>query len=102
TPLTSPIYTLSLHDALPIWWTNAVYIIEYDAAESDPVRRPVLYPDSETESVCFASLERARGFAKAYATLNSVRTFVRRFDFLRRSEEHTSELQSRSDLVCRL
>src|SRR5216683_7357028 len=53
---TTEIYTLSLHDALPILWP-------------DPIGRI-------GESV---------GFHFAY-----------------RSEEHTSELQSRSDLVCRL
>src|SRR3982750_4924057 len=55
---TTEIYTLSLHDALPIW-------------------RPA---------------RRARHHAPA----------ARRRGARHRSEEHTSELQSRSDLVCRL
>src|SRR2546430_3306824 len=57
---TTEIYTLSLHDALPIW-----------AARKAPrtARRPV--------STC-------------------------RPRFKTRSEEHTSELQSQSNLVCRL
>src|SRR5712664_5029697 len=56
---TTEIYTLSLHDALPISGRQAL--------RADPRRH-----------------------------------FVRALHHLRRSEEHTSELQSRSELVCRL
>src|SRR6202046_5929163 len=59
---TTEIYTLSLHDALPI-----------SARKSPPGRS-------------------ARRPASAHSASTS----------LRRSEEHTSELQSRFDLVCRL
>src|SRR6202012_6276774 len=55
---TTEIYTLSLHDALPIWLCHA---------------------DATARSLCDA----ARPVPH-------------------RSEEHTSELQSHSDLVCRL
>src|SRR5438132_6374982 len=58
---TTEIYTLSLHDALPIF----------------PIVVPLTVPPAPT--VCVAKL------------VSSVR-----------SEEHTSELQSHSDLVCRL
>src|SRR2546428_13946557 len=58
---TTEIYTLSLHDALPIWLPPAAR-----------PRPPYVL-----------------------ATQNGRRAG-------RRSEEHTSELQSRSDLVCRL
>src|SRR5947209_15915495 len=61
---TTEIYTLSLHDALPI---RALRRLD------PPPRVEVLVPD-----------------------------FRGRFDSLRRSEEHTSELQSRQYLVCRL
>src|SRR6267378_1366687 len=57
---TTEIYTLSLHDALPISWTP-----------------------SRKSSSSFSS-----------SRPSSLRS--------RRSEEHTSELQSRRDLVCRL
>src|ERR1019366_10504709 len=56
---TTEIYTLSLHDALPIWW---------------PTRIP-----------------RAHHCAAAHALLGP-----------KRSEEHTSELQSLTNIVCRL
>src|SRR5476649_1415317 len=57
---TTEIYTLSLHDALPIW-----------------TRYPALQTADRFSPQCFG-------------------------DSLHRSEEHTSELQSHSDLVCRL
>src|SRR5437868_12094555 len=59
------IYTLSLHDALPIW----------------------------------SSTEVPSGQAKATSSKASTSLPAGRPD---RSEEHTSELQSRFDLVCRL
>src|SRR2546430_5312121 len=69
---TTEIYTLSLHDALPICATDGV----------DRVRNlPEL-------SALRAGFSRRRSIA-----LRSAR---------RRSEEHTSELQSQSNLVCRL
>src|SRR2546428_2065899 len=61
---TTEIYTLSLHDALPIW--------------------------TPTSSGRTATRPRARPGSRAAARP------------MARSEEHTSELQSRSDLVCRL
>src|SRR5438105_13320624 len=70
-PATSAIYTLSLHDALPI--------------SPQPVRGRPNEPANVVHTV--AALAAARG-----ETTES----------LARSEEHTSELQSRVDLVCRL
>src|SRR5438132_3278373 len=72
---TTEIYTLSLHDALPISAT-----FEHDSA------RPVdgyAAPQLHTHVVFFNVTETEKGEP-------------------RRSEEHTSELQSHSDLVCRL
>src|SRR2546428_13578242 len=65
---TTEIYTLSLHDALPIYSLREIALAN-DVAALD--RRDVTYgsPGRSGET---------------------------------RSEEHTSELQSRSDLVCRL
>src|SRR2546428_9829978 len=76
---TTEIYTLSLHDALPI---SLVEVHEVDAghAAEDP-----LHLDQPGV---------ARG---GQVHLRDVTG-----DITQRSEEHTSELQSRSDLVCRL
>src|SRR6266496_3097081 len=64
---TTEIYTLSLHDALPIWSCRR-------ATFSAPFPRPPSFRWPSCSSVSTAP----------------------------RSEEHTSELQSRRDLVCRL
>src|SRR3712207_9146901 len=83
---TTEIYTLSLHDALPICqqsngsWSGpsgerAVFITAHAVRALAPYR--ALYPE-----------------------LGEVLT--RAQNFLLRSEEHTSELQSRQYLVCRL
>src|SRR5688572_32422014 len=70
-PATTEIYTLSLHDALPI---------------------SLAFPRTGATSFCAAAMPLDRLTPTATAT-------TRR---LGRSEEHTSELQSQSNLVCRL
>src|SRR5690606_40764618 len=81
-PATTEIYTLSLHDALPI-----------SPAE----------PGASSRS----PHERATCSANRWTTSNSTRStpwclIPRAPEPKRRSEEHTSELQSRENLVCRL
>src|SRR5256884_9835928 len=68
---TTEIYTLSLHDALPILWR-----VRVDGGKPEPLSKG---PTMEWTPV----------------ELSDGRTIVR-------SEEHTSELQSRLHLVCRL
>src|SRR2546427_13014504 len=67
---TTEIYTLSLHDALPIYFVAGAVRVEAPS----PARKDELLQDT----------------AKARAPQSP------------RSEEHTSELQSQSNLVCRL
>src|SRR5439155_8178066 len=69
---TTEIYTLSLHDALPIWL---------------PAWR-------RRKAGQLTARRRGAGSSPAEA--------IRRRTVLGRSEEHTSELQSRGHLVCRL
>src|SRR3712207_8919181 len=69
------IYTLSLHDALPIWWRR-----HWEKTGLMRVLTAELLPESE--------LIKQR--------------YNDRFRDDPRSEEHTSELQSRQYLVCRL
>src|SRR5690349_7597950 len=81
-PATTGSYTLSLHDALPIWSRRLD-----DAQSRLLVRRglgPRRYRAQRPNGVFREGLSRSL------------------LDFLERSEEHTSELQSRRDLVCRL
>src|SRR5690349_22315708 len=73
---TTEIYTLSLHDALPI------YVGETDVGDQKVDLR---FGPRHFES-----------FGCGGAFQNAVS------EFFERSEEHTSELQSRRDLVCRL
>src|SRR2546421_1155742 len=76
---TTEIYTLSLHDALPILHNLALQLNSWGHPTTVVTSNMGDYPDAP---------------------------FVRRVGTSRviysRSEEHTSELQSRSDLVCRL
>src|SRR5206468_10964542 len=100
-PVTSPTYTLSLHDALPIYLAEAL---------AQRLERPAY------EKACRALLrrldrKRLRGVvAWAEELLRQPESGgeseeaggEKSSEEGRRSEEHTSELQSRSDLVCRL
>src|SRR5207302_11070642 len=82
TPSPTQFYTLSLHDALPILLQNRLLI--------PPARK--------------AELQR-----RLQPRQDVIRNFIRRIILVHRhraaeirSEEHTSELQSRENLVCRL
>src|SRR5256886_17165110 len=67
---TTEIYTLSLHDALPIWLSDAPTRVNNRSTTPITARRA-----GTKQPTCASST---------------------------RSEEHTSELQSQSNLVCRL
>src|SRR2546430_3853612 len=77
---TTEIYTLSLHDALPIWVRAAAAVLWVGSANGRGFVPPLAHP------------------AVAPAHVSSSRRQV----CPTRSEEHTSELQSQSNLVCRL
>src|SRR5205085_10751198 len=84
-------YTLSLHDALPIC-----------NAHDKPV---TLCGEMAGRPRCFLPLigMGLRRFSMSPAFVPSIKELVRRTQLERaRSEEHTSELQSQSNLVCRL
>src|SRR3712207_8137475 len=80
---TTEIYTLSLHDALPI------------SSPSTRGRSPATW--------CRRVRYRRRSFLRSRNTLNVMKSIASRERYSAvRSEEHTSELQSRQYLVCRL
>src|SRR5206468_11627241 len=86
---TTEIYTLSLHDALPICGKTETDDVTLSSRDGDRcLQREHGVPRDRAK--CWVS---ARG---------SVGRGRHRSPSLLRSEEHTSELQSRSDLVCRL
>src|SRR5690606_42039122 len=85
------IYTLSLHDALPICETYRYNVAHHDDCSS------VICAD--VKDVNIKSLEPIDIFAYGFPC-NDFSVVGERKGF--RSEEHTSELQSRENLVCRL
>src|SRR5207249_10298081 len=91
-PATTGRYTLSLHDALPISRENGNGVArgQYGAADERPELRGRLDGNDAGPSGCGDSHGPVEGFVHD------------RGRSAERSEEHTSELQSRFDLVCRL
>src|SRR3712207_8550856 len=88
---TTEIYPLSLHDALPILRQPQPFVVQQPSAGVDDVRHVPLALDL----VRFQQTERQVGDDP----LGLLDVQQHRAD---RSEEHTSELQSRQYLVCRL
>src|SRR5256885_13205232 len=85
---TTEIYTLSLHDALPIWFRSRKTATIWSHSVG---RKPAI------------TSSRRRSFGRvASARATSSRLRSGRVSAEARSEEHTSELQSPCNLVCRL
>src|SRR5690606_41707527 len=93
-PPTTAIYTLSLHDALPICHLPPALAL---TAQCRSVRRVALLIFARIRQLTLDGLTfDGRTLELAQYELLSVA------DSSQRSEEHTSELQSRENLVCRL
>src|SRR5699024_12598200 len=89
-PAPNTIYTLSLHDALPISQTA-------NFLPKPPHREPLPALNTQFSRVCYCS-----GFPTCWQCV-CLTCLVWQYSYrAKRSEEHTSELQSRFDLVCRL
>src|SRR5206468_8750444 len=86
-PATTQIYTLSLHDALPISRGSSFKNL---AASLPRKSWPCAWTSPSRKSAAPAKLLRLPSPSRRQSAKR------------KRSEEHTSELQSRSDLVCRL
>src|SRR3712207_8136011 len=84
---TTEIYTLSLHDALPISTQD-----EYVRRNYEGILEPVGYENADQIHADLVNGRIDLAFGEQLPAK----------DFLARSEEHTSELQSRQYLVCRL
>src|SRR3712207_8214622 len=82
---TTEIYTLSLHDALPIWHVGS--------GDGQKVGRTFVRTSVGRSIIYISGAGGSR--ARAHDDLEGCRR-------TERSEEHTSELQSRQYLVCRL
>src|SRR5207249_11824064 len=97
-PTTPQIYTLSLHDALPI------YLLDQSIRETRTISH-LLHPSGLDEiGFSAAATSYAEGFAQRSGLQLDIKISepTKRLPRETRSEEHTSELQSRFDLVCRL
>src|SRR5207248_10526787 len=94
-PATSELSTLSLHDALPILGEDqpVAQTLVAGLPVLPPHRQGVLGPAHELENTAWPGLFLSPGTQKPRASRARRRS---------RSEEHTSELQSPYDLVCRL
>src|SRR5207249_10457418 len=95
---TTPISTLSLHDALPISrkaherFTVALASDDDLGSLADPAHQP--FPFRSSGHAARIEDDDYSGTASQLCPVTEPRS--------QRSEEHTSELQSRFDLVCRL
>src|SRR5690606_41919812 len=101
-PLTPLLYTLSLHDALPISLFIYVVLIPFnsfklnitDLSNLNFIIQPSLYQRRS----CGAILRHC----DIWESIKHFMRYIPRDILFIRSEEHTSELQSREKLVCRL
>src|SRR5690606_41265434 len=100
-PATTESYTLSLHDALPIC-VNSEVIMEKVNNESALFDEAALeaHPLTHEQELLQKHFESLGEQCKKILTLFYYRGFT--IQEIMRSEEHTSELQSRENLVCRL
>src|SRR5699024_12679561 len=95
---TTYIYTLSLHDALPISDLEDLDTIKHVFNE----HKPEIVINLAAQAGVRYSLENPHAYIDSNIVgFTNVLEACRHFK-VERSEEHTSELQSRFDLVCRL
>src|SRR5690348_17615851 len=83
-------YTLSLHDALPIYWNSNEFTQHCATKHPFYIKAAAWSPDQSTVYIA----------TTGFRALNS--TGFPLTGLCDRSEEHTSELQSPVHLVCRL
>src|SRR5699024_12646092 len=101
-PPAPAIYALSLHDALPIWVRRGVQSPDaIDAIEPIVERVEIRRAHLAGGRHEYRIHEREMGLSFVHVETGSPHLGGRSPN-LERSEEHTSELQSRFDLVCRL
>src|SRR5690606_40686563 len=95
-PASTQTYTLSLHDALPICQSSGLLHLSLPAAHRQAGHRRRFPPVADRPAPRPDPCRHATPLAQQ----GSGRTVFLRVEY--RSEEHTSELQSRENLVCRL
>src|SRR5206468_8352657 len=96
-PTTTQIYSLSLHDALPI---SLGFQPEHREFSAHLTLGRVKFP--RPDAALTRALDSIKKDAFGAMRVEAIHLFQSQLHPQGRSEEHTSELQSRSDLVCRL
>src|SRR5690606_41819124 len=101
-PAAAHFFALSLHDALPIFiWRPSPAATSTSSTPSAPTpgwpRRPRSRPRTPSRR---NTMTKKTEFARSFVPELEIRSVAKGGDG--RSEEHTSELQSRENLVCRL
>src|SRR5690606_40557765 len=94
-PLSSVIYTLSLHDALPIF--TFIQLLPIHSSENIPTQQAICFRIGIGQYIANV----AKNIGAAIGIIDQA-VFHSVAEVNSRSEEHTSELQSRENLVCRL
>src|SRR5690606_41866349 len=94
-PPTTCRYTLSLHDALPI--SGEPLEVQLIGGEE-----PGLWAELHSRRVIWQGRPALLTVARDISQRKSIEASLGRSKLQARSEEHTSELQSRENLVCRL
>src|SRR5206468_12675799 len=99
-PAPTSIYTLSLHDALPIYFSpfhsSILHFLHVLFSFFFPILLLLLL------STPYLTRNPPSSTSISFYPLGPILTPIPSSALSPRSEEHTSELQSRSDLVCRL
>src|SRR5699024_11411513 len=94
----SDLYILSLHDALPILLLASLLVFDWLALLLQPTAKSIVIrviPDTKIFFFIVLTSDIVINIILQNHTLNPYESYFR-------SEEHTSELQSRFDIVCRL
>src|SRR5690606_41304162 len=95
----SYIYTLSLHDALPIYFNQKLADVFYDSPDKTSERAVKVFNHLLNAHQVWNNRIEPKQAAFGIWEIHPVQDLK---DIDQRSEEHTSELQSRENLVCRL
>src|SRR5690606_39836679 len=94
-------HTLSLHDALPILMSDqSDYQAAVKAIDNDEAIPTGMYPGPKNAGPSRDKMEKPTHYKVICISMYT--KDLQRLDEMVRSEEHTSELQSGENLVCRL
>src|SRR5205823_11694325 len=96
-PAPTEIYTLSLHDALPIWASRSRCAVSAERTSSSTASAC-----PELRAVLTNSPKGRTSPRRLHRGADATKARIWRIPLAPRSEEHTSELQSLAYLVCRL